>query len=168
MKSRLNIQTFTQALFSLAVVAGLLTFGWHSNARLGEDRQHLAQDRFRELQPTGWFSYGDRLRQQSEEIASMPAYHEMRQALKHLDVARRALLTHAASGHSESASNATLDYQQAIKAVQSHTHDLRTRLTTEEYELFWAVFYAELNDDDDDERDSPLIESRLGLLAISR
>ena len=165
MKPRIRMQALAQGLLSLAVVAVILTFGWYSSSGNRQDRRRPAPDGVWGLQQARWASHSERLNQRTEEIASMPAYQEMQRTLRHLDSARQSLLTHAASGVSEAASEAAHEYRQAIQAVQIRAKDLRTRLTSEEYDLFWASFFAELNEDDDD-LDEPLIESRLGILTI--
>jgi hypothetical protein len=159
------MQALAQGLLSLAVVAVILTLGWYSSSGHREDRDHPAPERVWGLQHARWASHRERLKQRSEEIASMPAYQEMQRTLRDLDIARPSLLTHAASGVSEAASEAAHEYRQAIQAVQTRARDLRTRLTSEEYDLFWASFFAELNEDEDD-LNEPLIESRLGILTI--
>ncbi len=165
MKSRIRMQALAQGLLSLAIVAVILTLGWYSSSGHHDDWDHPATDGVWGRQHAGWVSHRERLRRRSEEIASMPAYQEMERTLRHLDGARQSLLRHAASGDSEAASEAAHEYQQAIQAVQTRARDLRTRLTSEEYDLFWSRFFAELIDDDDD-LDEPLIESRLGILTI--
>ncbi len=165
MKPRIRMQALAQGLLSLAVVAVILTSGWYSSSRHREYRDHTAPDGGWGLQHAGWVSHRERLRLQSDEIASMPAYQEMQRTLRHLDSARQSLLTHAAGDVAETANEPAHEYRQAIEAVRTRAKDLRSRLTSEEYDLFWDSFFAELNDDDD-EPGEPLIESRLGILTI--
>ncbi|TVS09989.1 MAG: hypothetical protein EA424_26085, partial [Planctomycetaceae bacterium] len=94
MKPRIRMQALAQGLLSLAVVAVILSSGWYSSSRQRAYRDHPEPDGVWGLQHAGWVTHRERLRQRSDEIASMPAYQEMQRTLRHLDSARQSLLTH--------------------------------------------------------------------------
>jgi len=83
-----------------------------------------------------------------------------------LDGTRDALLKAAAAGSTEAAVLALRDYQKAVQTVREGVERLRSRLTPDEYNGFWARLESEREDSRDDEYS--LREAHLGILAIRK
>lgn len=138
-----RMRQVTHWALSAVLALGVVLVAWHSslkNGAGGDDspvvREAMADDRT-------FLDEDDPSEQRRLEILSMPACVDMVRSLQRLDDARDRLLKEGAAGSAEAAAQAVRDYQQAVQAVREGVARLRSRLTPDEYEGFWARLGAE-------------------------
>jgi hypothetical protein len=154
----------TQWVLSAVLFVGISLVAWHSSSRNrtgGDDspvgRGAMADSRLSldEDEPS---------EERRLEISAMPACVNLNKSLQRLDGARDTLLKEAAAGRGETAIQAVGDYQLAVQTVREGMERLRSRLTPDEYNGFWAKLMSERWDS----RDAAfsLAEVQLGILSV--
>jgi hypothetical protein len=154
----------TQWVLSAVLVVGISLVAWHSSSknRIGDDDSAIG--RWSSADSGSSLDQDEPSEQRFLEISSMPACVDLEKSLQRLDGARDALLKKAAVGSAETAIQAVGDYQQAVQTVREGVERLRSRLTPDEYNGFWASLASEREDSRDAELSLP--EVQLGILSV--
>jgi hypothetical protein len=161
MHSGFRARQLTQGTLSAVLVLGLLLGAWYSSSENRAGGDDSSEGQRARAQSRSSIDEDEASEQRSLKILSMPAYVDLEQSLTRLDDARNTLLKQAAAGSTE-ANQAVREYQQAVQTVQAGLERLRSRLTPDEYDHFWASL--ESDREERLESELPLPESRLGIL----
>ena len=153
-----------QWVLSAVLVVGILLVAWYSSSkdRSGGDDSLVGQGAMAHSRSS--LDEDESSEQRRLEISSMPACVDLEKSLRRLDDARGTLLKKAAAGSAETAIQAAGDYQQAVQTVREGVERLRSRLTPDEYNGFWARLASEREDSRDTEFSLP--EVQLGILSV--
>ena len=154
----------TQWVLSAVLVLGISLVAWHSSSRnrTGGDDSPVGRGAMADSRSS--LDEDEPSEERFLEISSMPACVDLESSLQRLDSARDTLLKQAAAGSAETAIRAVGDYQQAVQAVREGVERLRSRLTPDEYNGFWARLASEREDSRDAE--FSLAEVQLGILSV--
>jgi hypothetical protein len=160
----IRARQLTQWVLSAVLVVGISLVAWHSSSknRTGWDDSPVGRGAMADSRSS--LGEDEPSEQRRLEISSMPACVDLERSLQRLDVARGTLLKQAAAGSAETAIQALGDYQQAVQTVREGMERLRSRLTPDEYNGFWAKLTSERWDSRDAE--FSLTEVQLGILSV--
>ena len=164
MQPGVRVRQLTQWVLSAVLVGGILVVAWHSSSSNRPGGNDPAVGRRSAADSDSPLDEDEPSEQRRLEILSMPACVELERSLRRLDGARDTLLKEAADGSAETAIQAVREYQQAVQRVREGVERLRSRLTPDEYNGFWARLASEREDSRDTELSLP--EVQLGILSV--